>query len=103
MAGGALEPGVLDSTHAPPGHLLAQPDAVAVTDLPLLLQVLLLRDPPGTPLLARGGHRAARRCGPAPGQGAVGPDRRAPRGQPRGPGPAERVRARGFHGLRRVD
>ncbi len=34
---------VIDSTHAPPGHLLGEFDAVAFTDLSLLLQVLRLR------------------------------------------------------------
>ena len=64
------------------GHLLAQLHALAVADVPLLLQVLRLRHPSGAPLLARGGRAAARRGGPPQRQGAARPDRRAARGQP---------------------
>ena len=44
---------VIDSSHASQGHLLAQPDALAVAHVPLLLQVLLVRDAPGAPVHAR--------------------------------------------------
>ena len=75
---------VIDSGHAPQGHLLAQPDAVAVEDLPLLLQVLRVRDPPGAPAPARGGDRDPRRRRSPARQGAAGADRGAARGQPAG-------------------
>ena len=73
----------LRSADAPPRHVLAQPHAVAVADLPVLLQVLRVRDAQGAPLRARRGassilDRAARRAR----QGAAGPDRRAAGGQP---------------------
>ena len=47
---GGPDPTVIDSTHASPSDLLAQPDAVAVADLPVLLQVLRVRDAPGAPV-----------------------------------------------------
>ena len=94
---------VIDSAHAPQGHLLAQPDAVAVADLPLLLQVLRVRDAPGAPVLARGGPRAARRRRAPARQGAAGADRRAARGQRRRARAAGGVRPRGLHRLRRLD
>ena len=53
--------------HAPAHHLLAQPHPLAVEDLPLLLQVLLLRHPRGAPLQPRGGARDARRRRPGAG------------------------------------
>ncbi len=79
-------PGVIDSAHASPGHVLAQPDAVAVAHLPLLLQVLRVRDAPGAPVRARGGARDPRRGGAPAGQGAAGADgREARRSTPRSP------------------
>ena len=69
---------------APPRHLLAQRDAVAVADVPVLLQVLRVRDASGAPAHARGGRGAARRRRAAQRQGAAGADRRAARGQRRG-------------------
>src|SRR3712207_5484767 len=50
----------------PPRHLLAQPDAVALPDLPLLLQVLRVRDAQGAPARARRGRAPPRRRAPAP-------------------------------------
>ena len=41
--------------HAPPGHVQPQPHAVAVADLPLLLQVLRVRDAQGASARARRG------------------------------------------------
>ena len=69
---------------APPRHLLAQRHAVAVADLPLLLQVLRVRDAPGASARARRGRCAARRRREAPRQGAAGAHRRAPGGPTRG-------------------
>src|SRR5215211_3876255 len=43
---------------APARHLLAQPDAVAVAHVPVLLQVLLIRQPPGPPARPRRGAGA---------------------------------------------
>ena len=91
------EPTAYTPGDAPQGHVLAQPDAVAVADVPLLLQVLRVRHAQGAPVRARGGDRDPRRRGAPAGQGAAGADRRAPRGQPRGARAAARVRARGLH------
>src|SRR5580704_11071236 len=87
---------------APPGHLLAQPDVVALPDVPVLLQVLRVRDAPGASVRAGGGPRDPRRRSQAAGQGATRADRRAPRGEPRGRRAPARVRPRGLHGVRGV-
>ena len=50
---------------APPGHLLAQLHALALADVPLLLQVLRVRDAPAAPARARRGRAAARPAPPA--------------------------------------
>src|SRR5271166_4327932 len=87
---------------APPGHLLAEPDSVAVADVPVLLQVLRLRHPPGSPLRPRRGDRDPRWGRPQAGEGAARPDRRAPGGEPGGGRAAEGLWARGLHRLRGV-
>src|SRR5215208_6277247 len=46
---------------APARHLLAEPDALAVAHVPLLLQVLRVRDAPGAPARSRGGRADPRR------------------------------------------
>ena len=93
----------LRANAAPARHLLAQPHALALADLPVLLQVLRVRHPPGAPARARRGARAARPGIPPLGQGAAGADRRAPRGQPRGPRAPAGLGPRGLHRLRGVD
>src|SRR5829696_6995012 len=55
----------------PPRHLLAQSDAVALPDVPLPLQVLRVRDPPGAPARARRGRADPRRGAPSPREGAA--------------------------------
>src|SRR5919107_4813444 len=47
-------PGIV-APDAPPRHLLAQSDAVAVADVPVLLQVLRVRHAPPAPARARRG------------------------------------------------
>ena len=94
---------VIDSTDAPPRHLLAQPHALAFAHVSLLLQVLRLRHPQGPPVRARRSDRDPRPRRPPPGQGAARAHRRASRGQPRGARAPRRVRARGLHRLRGLD
>ena len=72
---------------APPGHLLAQPHAVALADLPVLLQVLRVRDAPAAPARARRGRAHPRRRRAAQRQGAARAHRRGAR-------PPSRRRAR---------
>src|ERR1700759_1947597 len=67
---------VIDSSHASQGHLLAQPDALAVAYLPLLLQVLLVCDTQGAPVHAGRSDRDPRRRGEAQRQGAARAGRR---------------------------
>src|ERR1044072_772075 len=58
-------PGIV-ATDGPARHLLADPDALAVEDVPLLLQVLRVRDAPGAPARAgRGGADPGRRAPPS--------------------------------------
>ena len=64
---------------APPGHLLAQPDALAVPDVPVLLQVLRVRDAPAAPPRAGGGRADPRRRRAAQRQGAARAHRRGAR------------------------
>ena len=88
---------------APPRHLLAQLHAVAVADVPVLLQVLRVRDAPGAPARARRGRAAARRRRAPRRQGAARAHRRAARGQPRASrARLAELRPRGLHRLRRV-
>src|SRR4051794_39756272 len=87
---------------APAGHLLEEPHALALADVPVLLQVLRLRDAPGPPARARRGPRAAGQGCAALGQGAARAHRRAARGPSRGQGAADRVGSRGLHRLRRL-
>ena len=86
----------------PPRHLLAQPDAVAVPDLPLLLQVLRVRDAPGAPARARRGRADPRRRPPPPRQGAARAHGRGARPPSRRPQAPAGAGLRGLHGLRRV-
>ena len=77
-------PGMV-AVDGPPRHLLAQSDAVAVADVPLLLQVLRVRDPPSAPARARRGRADPRRRAPPPREGAAGAHRRGagpPPGRP---------------------
>ena len=88
---------------APPGHLLAQPDAVAVADVPVLLQVLRVRDPPAAPARAR---RRSSSSSTAPSSATsrscwCSPARR-PTTTPASRATARRARPRGLHRLRRL-
>src|ERR1700760_466807 len=94
---------VIDSSHASQGHLLAQLDALAVAYVPLLLQVLLVRDAPGASVHAGRSDRDPRWRGEAQRQGAARADRREAGGQCRRRRAAGRARARGLHGVRRLD
>ena len=78
---------------APPGHLLAQPDALAVADVPVLLQVLRVRDAQAAPARAGGGRAHPRRRRAPQRQGAAGPHRRGAR-----PPPGRRRQARASSG-----
>ena len=90
--------------HAPPRHVQSQPHAVAVANLPLLLQVLRVRDPPAASARARRGAEDPRPRGWAPsGQGAAGAYRREAGGQRRRRRQAGRVRPRGLHVIRGLD
>ena len=84
------------------GHLLSQLHAVAVAHLPLLLQVLRLRDPPRPPLLPGRGRNPPRRRGPPQREGAARADRRGAGGQSRGRRAARLLRAPGLRLLRRL-
>ena len=70
--------------------------------MPVLLQVLRLRDAPPAPARTRRGHDAARRRGAATGQGAARPHGRGARPSPRGARAPERVGLPGLHRLRRL-
>ena len=85
-----------------PHHLFAQLHALALADVPVLLQVLRLRHPPGTPLHARRGRAAPRGGRPAKRQGTAGPDGGAAGGQPGGRRAASLLRPRGLRRLRRL-
>ena len=74
--------------HAPQGHVLAQPDAVALAHVPLSLQVLRVRDPSDAPARARRGRAADRPRGAPPRQGAAGAHRRGARSPPRRAAPS---------------
>src|SRR5438067_2475615 len=83
--------------HAPPCHVQPEPHAFAVADLPLLLQVLRVRDAQGASALARRGYRDPRPGGLAsPRQGTARPHRREAGGERRGPRAPGRARPRGF-------
>ena len=75
----------MSRAHASPCHVQPQSHAVAVADVPLLLQVLRVRDAQAASARARRGAGAARpgRLAP-PRQGAAGADGREARGQRRG-------------------
>src|SRR3977135_1790022 len=88
---------------APPGHVLAKPDALAVAYVSLLLQVLRLRHPQGAPVRPRAGARDSRRSRAQAGQGAAGAPRLASRGQPGGARTTVLLRARRLHRLCRLD
>ena len=87
---------------APTGHFLAQPHAVALQDVPVLLQVLRVRDAPAAPARARRGRADPRRRHAPQRQGAAGPDRRGARPPSGRQEEARRARARGLHRLRRL-
>src|SRR5438876_1475516 len=87
---------------ASPGDVQPQPDAVALADVPLLLQVLLVRHALRAPVRAGGGARDPRRRGAPAREGAAGADRRAPGGERRGARAPALLRPRGLHRLRGV-
>ena len=84
------------------GHVFAELHAVAVADVPVLLQVLRVRDAPRPPVRAGRGREAARRRRPARRQGAARADRREAGGERRGGRAPGRVRARRLHLVRRL-
>src|SRR5690349_24931803 len=81
-----------------PGHVFPQRHALALADVPLPLQVLLVRDAQAAPARAGGGRAADRPRRPPEREGAARADRRGARGA----GPPGRARLRGLRGLRRV-
>src|SRR5205085_882532 len=94
----------IDSTDdAPAGHVQSQPDAVALANVPVLLQVLRVRDAHRAPVRARAGARDPRWRGAQAREGAARADGRAPGGQrARGRAPAQ-LRPRRLHLVRLLD
>ena len=86
----------------PPRHLLPEPDALALADVPLLLQVLRVRHAQGAPARAGRGRADPRRRAQAPREGAAGAHGRGARPPSGRPEAAERARLRGLHRLRGV-
>src|SRR5689334_6721418 len=90
------------ATDAPARHLLAKPDALALADMPLLLQVLRVRHAPPAPPRARGGRADPRRRPPPPCEGAARAHGGGARPPSRRQTAAAGARLRGLHRLRRV-